>query len=79
MNGEMRAVQVEDKNAAIETTRREKASNEPGSIGCKFADTYIHRHNADRYLSYTQHLCQLLLLKFEFTRGKKLRLEIRKL
>lgn len=50
MNGEMRAVQVEDKNAAIETTRREKASNEPGSIGCKFADTYIHRHNADRYI-----------------------------
>jgi pyruvate carboxylase len=36
LNGELRAVQVEDKNAAIETIRREKATSEPGSIGCKF-------------------------------------------
>ena len=33
LNGEMRAVQVEDKKAAIETVRREKATSDPGSIG----------------------------------------------
>lgn len=32
-NGELRAVQVEDKNAAIEQVRREKATSDPGSIG----------------------------------------------
>lgn len=36
LNGEMRAVQVEDKNAATETFKREKASSDPGSIGCTF-------------------------------------------
>lgn len=34
LNGEMRSIQVEDKNAATETTRREKATSEPGSVGC---------------------------------------------
>jgi pyruvate carboxylase len=29
----LRAVQVEDKNAAIEQVRREKATSDPGSIG----------------------------------------------
>ena len=35
MNGEMRSIQVEDKNAATETFKREKASSDPGSIGCR--------------------------------------------
>ncbi|KAM0789369.1 hypothetical protein ACM66B_000199 [Microbotryomycetes sp. NB124-2] len=33
LNGELRAVQLEDKSAAIETVRREKATSDPGSIG----------------------------------------------
>ncbi|KAM0756393.1 pyruvate carboxylase [Meredithblackwellia eburnea MCA 4105] len=33
LNGELRAVQVEDKKAAIETVHREKATSEPGSVG----------------------------------------------
>lgn len=37
MNGEMRAVQVEDKSAATETFKAERSTGEPGSIGCKLA------------------------------------------
>ncbi len=33
MNGELRAVQVEDRSAAVEHVRREKASSDPGSVG----------------------------------------------
>lgn len=36
MNGEMRAVQVEDKSAVTETFTAEKSTGEPGSIGCEF-------------------------------------------
>lgn len=32
LNGETRAVSVEDKNAAIEVVHREKASSDPGSV-----------------------------------------------
>lgn len=34
MNGEMRAVQVEDKSAVTEVFKAEKSTGEPGSIGC---------------------------------------------
>lgn len=33
MNGELRAVQVEDRSAAVEHVRREKATSDPGSVG----------------------------------------------
>ncbi|KAI5481431.1 pyruvate carboxylase [Pseudohyphozyma bogoriensis] len=33
LNGELRAIQVEDSTAAVEVTRREKASSDPGSVG----------------------------------------------
>ncbi|TKA53874.1 Pyruvate carboxylase [Rhodotorula sp. CCFEE 5036] len=33
LNGEARLMQIEDKNAAIDTVRRERASKEPGSVG----------------------------------------------
>jgi pyruvate carboxylase len=33
LNGEVRAVAVEDKSAAIEIVQREKATSDPGSVG----------------------------------------------
>lgn len=35
LNGEARLIQIEDKNAATEVVRRERATNDPGSIGCE--------------------------------------------
>lgn len=79
MNGEMRAVQVEDKNAAIETTRREKAvPSEPGSVGCEFPLGF--RGSRPPLISWSLQLpCLLLLSRFAFTRDRRSRLEIRKL
>jgi pyruvate carboxylase len=36
LNGEVRAVAVEDKSAAIEVVQREKATSDPGSVGVCF-------------------------------------------
>lgn len=33
MNGEVRAVIIEDRDAAIENVQREKATSDPGSVG----------------------------------------------
>lgn len=39
--GEARLVKIEDRNAAIETVRREKATKEPGSIGASMSGVVV--------------------------------------
>jgi hypothetical protein len=41
VNGEIRAVSVDDKNSAVETLSREKASSDPGSIGAPMSGVVI--------------------------------------
>lgn len=41
VNGEIRAVSVEDKNSAVETIQREKASSEPGSVGAPMSGVVV--------------------------------------
>ncbi|CEL61825.1 pyruvate carboxylase subunit A [Rhizoctonia solani AG-1 IB] len=41
VNGEVRAVPIEDKSAATETVRREKASSEPGSVGAPMSGVVV--------------------------------------
>ncbi|KDQ19172.1 hypothetical protein BOTBODRAFT_28656 [Botryobasidium botryosum FD-172 SS1] len=41
VNGEIRAVSVEDKSAAIETVTREKATSDPGSIGAPMSGVVV--------------------------------------
>jgi pyruvate carboxylase len=44
LNGEVRAVAVEDKGAAIEIVQREKATSDPGSVGVS--------HNRGAFFSF---------------------------
>ena len=37
----MRAVSVEDKNSAVETVSRERASNDPGSVGAPMSGVVV--------------------------------------
>ncbi|KAJ7635998.1 pyruvate carboxylase [Mycena polygramma] len=41
VNGEVRAVSVEDKNSAVETVSREKATNDPGSVGAPMSGVVV--------------------------------------
>jgi len=41
VNGEVRAVPVEDKSAAVETVTREKATSDPGSVGAAMSGVVI--------------------------------------
>lgn len=41
VNGEVRAVAVEDKNSAVETFTREKASSDPGSVGAPMSGVVV--------------------------------------
>ncbi|KAJ7180422.1 pyruvate carboxylase [Mycena filopes] len=41
VNGEVRAVSVEDKNSAVETISREKATNDPGSVGAPMSGVVV--------------------------------------
>lgn len=41
LNGETRAVNVQDKTAAVESTAREKATNDPGSIGAPMSGVVV--------------------------------------
>jgi hypothetical protein len=41
VNGEVRAVSVEDKNSAVETVSREKSTTDPGSIGAPMSGVVI--------------------------------------
>ncbi|KAF8343434.1 pyruvate carboxylase [Amanita rubescens] len=41
VNGEVRAVSVEDKNSAVETVSREKATADPGSVGAPMSGVVV--------------------------------------
>lgn len=41
VNGEVRAVAVEDKNSAVETHTREKATSDPGSVGAPMSGVVV--------------------------------------
>lgn len=41
VNGEVRAVSVEDKSSAVETISREKATSEPGSVGAPMSGVVV--------------------------------------
>ena len=41
VNGEVRAVPVEDNNSAVETFTREKASSAPGSVGAPMSGVVV--------------------------------------
>ncbi|KAH8832573.1 pyruvate carboxylase [Flagelloscypha sp. PMI_526] len=41
VNGEVRAVAIEDKNSAVETLSREKATNDPGSVGAPMSGVVV--------------------------------------
>ncbi|KZT70750.1 pyruvate carboxylase [Daedalea quercina L-15889] len=41
VNGEVRAVPVEDKNSAVETVSREKATSDPGSVGAPMSGVVV--------------------------------------
>ncbi|KAJ7224521.1 pyruvate carboxylase, partial [Mycena pura] len=41
VNGEVRAVSVEDKNSAVETVSREKATDDPGSVGAPMSGVVV--------------------------------------
>ncbi|CAK5267319.1 unnamed protein product [Mycena citricolor] len=41
VNGEVRAVSVEDKNSAVDTVSREKATNDPGSVGAPMSGVVV--------------------------------------
>lgn len=41
LNGEVRAVSIDDKSAAVEHVQREKASREPGSVGAPMGGVII--------------------------------------
>ena len=41
VNGEVRAVAVEDKSSAVETFTREKATNDPGSVGAPMSGVVV--------------------------------------
>lgn len=40
-NLQVRAVSVEDKNSAVETVSREKATNDPGSVGAAMSGVVV--------------------------------------
>jgi pyruvate carboxylase len=41
VNGEVRAVPVEDNNSAVETVSREKATSDPGSVGAPMSGVVV--------------------------------------
>lgn len=49
MNGEVRAVIIEDRDAAIENVQREKATTDPGSVGSPMVSNNLTltRNSAD--------------------------------
>lgn len=62
MNGEVRAVAVEDKSAAIEQVLREKATSDPGSVGVsRLQLSFVIGRDIDEfYILNSLHLLVLL-------------------
>ncbi|KAK2465629.1 hypothetical protein APHAL10511_002173 [Amanita phalloides] len=66
VNGEVRAVPVEDKNSAVETVSREKATNDPGSVGAPMSGVVVEvRVKEGQEILKGDPLCVLSAMKME--------------
>jgi len=68
VNGEVRAVSVEDKNSAVETVSREKSTNDPGSVGAPMSGVVVEvRVKEGQEIKKGDPLCVLSAMKMEST------------
>jgi len=66
VNGEVRAVSVEDKNSAVETISREKATSDPGSVGAPMSGVVVEvRVKEGQEIMKGDPLCILSAMKME--------------
>ncbi|KZV61634.1 pyruvate carboxylase [Peniophora sp. CONT] len=66
VNGEVRAVSVEDKNSAVETVSREKATNDPGSLGAPMSGVVVEvRVKEGQEVKKGDPVCVLSAMKME--------------
>ncbi|KAF9648897.1 pyruvate carboxylase [Thelephora ganbajun] len=66
VNGEVRAVSVEDKNSAVETVSREKATSDPGSVGAPMSGVVVEvRVKEGHEIKKGDPLCVLSAMKME--------------
>jgi len=66
VNGEVRAVSVEDKNSAVETLSREKATQDPGSVGAPMGGVVVEvRVKEGQEIMKGDPLCVLSAMKME--------------
>ncbi|KAH9989826.1 pyruvate carboxylase [Russula vinacea] len=66
VNGEVRAVAVEDKNSAVETVSREKATSDPGSVGAPMSGVVVEvRVKEGHEILRGDPLCILSAMKME--------------
>ncbi|KAH6916195.1 pyruvate carboxylase [Coprinopsis sp. MPI-PUGE-AT-0042] len=66
VNGEVRAVSVEDNNSAVETVSREKATSSPGSVGAPMSGVVVEvRAKEGHEVMKGDPLCVLSAMKME--------------
>ncbi|KAG6919542.1 hypothetical protein DXG01_005132, partial [Tephrocybe rancida] len=66
VNGEVRPVAVEDKNSAVETVSREKATSDPGSVGAPMSGVVVEvRVKEGQEIKKGDPLCVLSAMKME--------------
>ena len=66
VNGEVRAVSVEDKHSAVETVSREKATNDPGSLGAPMSGVVVEvRVKEGQEVKKGDPVCVLSAMKME--------------
>ncbi|THH32391.1 hypothetical protein EUX98_g1810 [Antrodiella citrinella] len=66
VNGEVRAVSVEDKNSAVETVSREKATTDPGSVGAPMSGVVVEvRVKEGAEIKKGDPICVLSAMKME--------------
>ncbi|KAK7449718.1 pyruvate carboxylase [Stygiomarasmius scandens] len=66
VNGEVRAVSVEDKNSAVETVSRERATNDPGSVAAPMSGVVVEvRVKEGQQIKKGDPVCVLSAMKME--------------
>ncbi|KAJ4000938.1 pyruvate carboxylase [Lentinula boryana] len=66
VNGEVRAVSVEDKNSAVETVSREKATTDPGSVGAPMSGVVVEvRVKEGQEIKKGDPICVMSAMKME--------------
>ncbi|KAJ2915461.1 hypothetical protein MD484_g4955, partial [Candolleomyces efflorescens] len=66
VNGEVRAVSVEDKNSAVETVSRERATSDPGSVGAPMSGVVVEVRVKDgQEIKKGDPVCVLSAMKME--------------